>query len=98
VGTRELAQRCDDLPVDGLGAGDRRPFAPQEREVLGQRDETRAAPGRLADEGTRGGEVLRDVVAGAELDDGDPQRAGTQRRPASQRNSVGSMPVRRMTS
>jgi hypothetical protein len=98
VSPRELAQRSDDLAIETLRARDRGPLAPHEREVLGQRDELRAALRRLADERARIGEVLRDVVAGAELDDGDPERAGARRRLASQRNSVGSMPVRRMTS
>jgi hypothetical protein len=70
------------------------PLAAQVREHLGQRDERGAARRGLAHERFRGVEIGREVVGRAELDD----RGADGFALADQRNSVGSTPVRRITS
>jgi hypothetical protein len=94
---RELAQRADDLAVEALRTGEGRALAPQVGEVLRQGDEPGAAVGGLGDGRAGGGEVRGDVVRRAELYDRDPDPGG-DRAGGAQRNSVGSMPVRRITS
>jgi len=93
----ELAQRPDDLAVEALRAGERAALAAQVGEVLGQGDEPGAAVGGLGDRRARSGEIRGDVVRGGQLYDRDPDpRRGS--RACAQRNSVGSIPVRRITS
>jgi hypothetical protein len=70
------------------------PLAAQVGEHLGQRDERRTARSRLAHELFCGREIRREVVGGRELDD----RGTNGVRRGDQRNSVGSTPVRRITS
>jgi hypothetical protein len=97
VGAREFAQRPHDLAIEALRAGERRALAAQIGEVLGQGDQPRPAVGGLRDGRARRGEIRGEVVRRGELYDRNPDPRGRGRVRA-QRNSVGSIPVRRITS
>jgi len=67
----EFAHGIDNLAIEALCAGNRVPFAAQEGEVLGQRDEFRAAFGGFAHRAPRRFEVFRQVVGRGQLHQGD---------------------------